>query len=96
VHKYVRFWKEGYKNKRRKRKKTQTIPDVPKIAEREQIINDRWRVGDREIDTMVCSGHQGGIVTANEKNILHNKPRKKLWYRTPHEVYHSSVLSSIT
>ncbi len=70
-HKYLHYWKDWYKYKRRKRKKTQTIPNVPNISQRAQIINERWRVGDREIDTIVCSGHQGWIVTANDRKSLY-------------------------
>ncbi|CAG0909738.1 unnamed protein product, partial [Darwinula stevensoni] len=39
------------------------LPERVSIDERPQIVEERRRIGDMEIDTVIGKGHQGGLVT---------------------------------
>ena len=39
------------------------LPERVSIDERPQIVEERTRIGDMEIDTVIGKGHQGGLVT---------------------------------
>lgn len=43
------------------------IPDKTSIDERPEFIEDRKRLGDMEIDTIIGKGHQGGLVTVVDR-----------------------------
>lgn len=47
------------------------IPDRRGIEERPEIVNQRARIGDWEIDTIVGKDHKGAIVTAVERKTLY-------------------------
>jgi len=60
------------RKKRRKRIKTNDrrgqIPNRVSIDERPQIVDEKKRIGDWEIDTIIGKHHKGAIVTAVERN----------------------------
>ncbi len=64
---YLRYKQEWYKYRKRKRKKTTTIAWVPKIDVRPEEASNRIRIGDREWDTIVSTGHSGWLFTAVER-----------------------------
>jgi len=64
---YLRYKKEWYKRKLWKRKKTTTIPNVPKIDERPKEANNRERIWDFEFDTIVSKWHIWWLFTANDR-----------------------------
>jgi len=43
------------------------IPNRVDIAERPDVVNQRERLGDWEADTMIGKGHQGALVTLDER-----------------------------
>lgn len=61
LHKGLKY-KKKYKNKSRG-----NIPGVPKIDERNPIVEDRNRIGDWEIDTVVSKWHKWWVFTAAER-----------------------------
>lgn len=66
--KYLRFGKEGYTRKRRKRRHaSEKITWVEKIDKRLGIINNRTRIGDSELDTIVGKWRTWWLVTAVER-----------------------------
>ena len=47
-HRYLLFWKDWYKYKKRKRRSyKEKVKNIPKIDERPEIANNRDRIGDR-------------------------------------------------
>lgn len=65
--KYLRFKYDWYKYARRKRKKSITIKNVPKIDKRESQANNRERIWDREIDTIVSKWHIWWLFTSVDR-----------------------------
>jgi len=54
---YLRYKQKWYKTIKKWNKRKKMYQDVPNIKERPEIINQRWRIGDFEWDTVV-SGHK--------------------------------------
>lgn len=66
----LRFKQDWYKFKKRKRKKTTTIKNIPKIANRPIEANERSRTWDVEIDTIVSKWHSGWLFTSVDRSVL--------------------------
>ena len=66
---YTYLRRKGKKyDKRRNGKSTRgTIPDRVSIDERPPIVDEKARVGDWEIDTVIGKGHRGALVTIVER-----------------------------
>lgn len=65
---YLRFKKEWYTHKRWKRKHpSEKIKWVEKIDKRPKIIDNRIRIWDWELDTIVGKGRKWGLVTAVDR-----------------------------
>ena len=76
------------------------IPNRVDIDKRSKIVEKKYRLGDWELDTIIGKNHQGAIVSMVERvskatdsqieeieNLLNNRPRKVLQFRTPIEVF---------
>lgn len=67
-HRYLLFWKEWYKNRKRKRRiYKEKIKNIPKIDQRPDEANNRDRIWDREIDTMHSYWHKWWLFTATDR-----------------------------
>lgn len=66
---YIHLRRQGKKyDKRRNGKSTRgQIKNRVSIDERPQIVDDKSRIGDWEIDTMIGKGHSGAVVTVVER-----------------------------
>lgn len=66
---YTHLRRQGKKyDKRRNGKSTRgQIKNRVSIDERPQIVDDKSRIGDWEIDTMIGKGHSGAVVTVVER-----------------------------
>lgn len=79
---YIHLRRQGKKyDKRRNGKSTRGhMVNRRCIEERPQIVDQRARLGDWEIDTVIGKGHQGALVTiverATQKLLCTNVPRK--------------------
>ncbi len=69
---YKHLRRQGKKyDKRRNGKSTRgQIKNRVSIDERPKIVDDRSRIGDWEIDTMIGKGHSGAVVTVVERSTL--------------------------
>lgn len=68
--KYLRCQGKKY-DKRRNGKSTRgQIKNQISIDDRPKVVNDKKRVGDWEIDTVIGKNHQGAIVTVVERKTL--------------------------
>ena len=67
---YTHLRRQGKKyDKRRNGKSTRgQIKDRVSIDDRPEIVDDKARVGDWEIDTMIGKGHSGALVTVVERS----------------------------
>jgi len=65
--KYLRHKQDWYKNARWKRGKTERIKGVKKIEKRCKIANDRKRIWDKELDTIISKNHQWGLCSAVDR-----------------------------
>lgn len=67
---YTHLRRQGKKyDKRRNGKSTRgQIKNRVSIDERPQIVDDKSRIGDWEIDTMIGKGHSGAVVTVVERS----------------------------
>jgi len=66
---YTHLRQQGKKyNKRRHGKSTRgQIKNRVSIDDRPQVVDDKSRIGDWEIDTMIGKGHSGALVTIVER-----------------------------
>lgn len=75
IYKYVKtdynlFYHLRHSNKRRKKygsNRVSSIKNKKNISERPQIVEDKTRIGDWEIDTVVGAEHKGAFVTIVER-----------------------------
>ncbi len=63
----LRFHHTGHRRAKYGAKHKGRIKDRISISQREQIVDDKSRVGDWEIDTIVGAGKQGTITTVVER-----------------------------
>ena len=75
------------------------------IDDRPPVVNEKSEFGHWEGDTVESKGHQGGIGTFSEvteedllrvQNLINERPRKSLNYKTPKEVLYEELLSRNT
>ncbi len=64
---HLRFHHTGHRRAKYGAKHKGRIKDRISISQREQIVDDKSRVGDWEIDTIVGAGKQGTITTVVER-----------------------------
>jgi len=66
---YVKFRNRHIKYKKRYCKKDNRgiIPNKKSINQRSEIINNKLRIGDWEIDLIIGKNHKGTILTATER-----------------------------
>jgi len=73
IHKYTDWWRylrykqEWYKNRRWKRVAVERIKGVEKIDRRCKRANERKRIWDIELDTIVSKDHKGGLCSAVDR-----------------------------
>ncbi len=85
--KYLRYKQEWYKYKKRKRSTKITIKWVQKIDKRPSIIDERKRIWDWEIDTVVsCREWQWWLFTATDRKSRYELI-KKVWNLKSHTLY---------
>lgn len=84
---YSHLRRRGRKNKKRgsKRAGRGFIPNRIGIEQRPEVVDDKTRFGDLEIDTIIGKDHQGAIVTINSRASGMLK-MKKVKNRTAEEV----------
>lgn len=66
LHKHLRSQKKRRKRLRGRDRRGQ-LPDRRSIDERPEIVQERSRIGDWEVDTIIGKGHQQAIVTLTER-----------------------------
>ena len=64
---HLRFHHTGHRRAKYGSKNKGRIKDRTSISKRDQIVNDKSRVGDWEIDTIVGAGKKGAITTVVER-----------------------------
>jgi len=64
---HLRFYHTGHRRAKYGSKHNGGIKDRTSISQREQIVDDKSRVGDWEIDTIVGAGKKGAITTVVER-----------------------------
>ncbi len=67
LHTHLRFYHTGHRRAKYGGKHKGRIKDRVSISQREQIVDDKTRVGDWEIDTIVGAGKKGVITTIVER-----------------------------
>ena len=68
--KHLRCQGKKYDKRRNEKSTRGQIKNQVSIDERPQIVDDKKRVGDWEIDTVIGKNHQGAIVTIVERKTL--------------------------
>ena len=64
---HFRFYHTGHRRAKYGSKHKSGLKDRVSISQREQIVDDKSRVGDWEIDTIVGAGKKGAITTVVER-----------------------------
>ena len=67
LHKHLRTSGKRYRSRGLSKDKRGKIIGRIDISERPQVVENRERVGDLEIDTIIGKDHQGAIVTINDR-----------------------------
>lgn len=67
LYKHLRTKGKKYRKRGALKDKRGIIPNRVPISERPQIVEQRERIGDVEIDTIIGQNHQGAIVTINDR-----------------------------
>jgi IS30 family transposase len=67
LHKHLRTKGKKYRKRGALKDKRGIIPNRVPISERPQVVEQRERIGDLEIDTIIGQNHQGAIVTINDR-----------------------------
>jgi len=79
LQRHLRYKQKWYRTYKKWNKRKRMYDDVPNIKKRPEIINERWRIWDWEVDTVISGKkYKGGIVT-----LVDRKSRyyliKKVW-----------------
>jgi len=72
LHKYLRHHKRRQKRKNQKQNKG-GIPNRISIDKRPAIVNERKRKGDLEVDLMMGSNHQPGLIVITDRKTVETK-----------------------
>jgi IS30 family transposase len=67
LHKHLRTGGKKYRKRGALKDKRGILPNRVPICERPQVVEQRERLGDLEIDTIIGLNHQGAIVTINDR-----------------------------
>jgi IS30 family transposase len=68
LHTHLRFYHTGHRRAKYGSKHKGGLKDRVSISQREQIVDDKTRVGDWEIDTIVGANQKGAITTVVERS----------------------------
>ena len=72
LHKYLRHHKRRHKRKNNKQNKGR-IPNRVSIEKRPEIVNQRKRKGDLEVDLMMGKNHKPGLIVITDRKTLETK-----------------------
>jgi transposase, IS30 family len=64
---YLKLIRKGKKYRYRQGKEKQILKDRSDISKRPSVVDEKSRVGDWELDSIVGAGHRGGITTMVER-----------------------------
>jgi len=67
LHTYLRFYHTGHRRAKYGSRHKGGLKDRVSISQREQIVDDKTRVGDWEMDTIVGANQKGAITTVVER-----------------------------
>ena len=67
LHKHLRTQGKRYRKRGSKKDRRGIIPNRIDIAMRPSVVDEKSRVGDFEIDTVIGKNHQSALVTINER-----------------------------
>jgi IS30 family transposase len=92
LHEHLRSKGKRYRKRGALKDRRGIIPNRRHIAERPAIVEEKSRIGDLEIDTMIGKNHQGALVTINDRKTNMVKIRK-VKARNAQEVMQATLLA---